>query len=89
MGWPTMRINGWWREVCVCRWFRQASDLVEPWLFLPSIFLYMWVFTMLKQAGLPLLIEGILAVILTVAILFVFCIILVWSQGKDEKYELQ
>jgi hypothetical protein len=89
IGWPAMRIKGWWREVCVCRWFRQASDLVEPWLFLPCIFLYMWVFTMLKQAKLPSVIDVILAAFLTTVILFFFCVVLVWSQGKDEKYEIQ
>ena len=49
MGWPKRRIKGWWKGVCVCPWFRHAGDLLEPWLFLPSIFLYMWEFTLLQQ----------------------------------------
>ena len=86
MGWPGKRIKGWWRKVCVCPWFRQFSDLLEPWLFLPSIFLYMWVFTLLQQWGrLFATIDVMLAIILTAVILSGCCILMVWSQGKDEE----
>jgi hypothetical protein len=85
VGWPRKRINGWWRNVCVCPWFRQAGDLLEPWLFLPSIFLYMWVFTLLQQwTWLHATFDVMLAIILTAVILSAFCIVVVWSQGKKE-----
>ena len=84
VGWPRMRIKGWWRTICVCPWFRQTSDLLEPWLFLPSIFLYMWVYTLLQQWDrLHAPLGVLLAAILTAVILAAFCIVVVWSQGKD------
>jgi hypothetical protein len=86
MGWPRKRISGWWRNVSVCRWFMQFSDLLEPWLFMPSIFLYMWVFTLLQQwAMLFATVDVVLAAILTAVILSGCCIFLVWSQGKEEE----
>jgi hypothetical protein len=86
MGWPRIRIKGWWRNVSVCPWFRQFSDLLEPWLFLPSIFLYMWVYTLLQQwAGLFAAFDVILATLFTAVILSGCCILLVWSQGKEEE----
>jgi hypothetical protein len=84
VGWPRKRIKGWWRTICVCPWFRQTSDLLEPWLFLPSIFLYMWVFTLLQQWDrLHAPLDVLVAAILTAVILAAFCIVVVWSQGKD------
>jgi len=86
MGWPAKRVHGWWRNVCVCPWFRKSSDLLEPWLFLPSIFLYMWVFTLLQQWNkLFAAFDVIVAAILTAAILSAFCMVVVWTQGKDDK----
>src|SRR5262245_51619269 len=41
-GWPQQRIKGWWRDVWLCRWFGQAGDVFEPWLFVPSLTLIMW-----------------------------------------------
>jgi hypothetical protein len=86
MGWPRKRIKNWWRNVSVCPWFRQFSDLLEPWLFLPSIFLYMWVYTLLQQwAGLFAAVDVMLAALFTAVILSGCCILLVWSQGKEEE----
>ena len=86
VGWPDKRIKRWWKGVCVCPWFRKASDLLEPWLFLPSIFLYMWVYTLLQHWGrLFATVDVMLAAIITVVILSGCCILLVWSQGKEEE----
>ena len=86
MGWPRKRIKGWWKNVSVCPWFRQFSDLLEPWLFLPSIFLYMWVYTLLQQWGrLFAAIDVMLAAVLTAVILSGCCVLLVWTQGKEEE----
>ncbi|HEY5974177.1 MAG TPA: hypothetical protein VIU41_05490 [Geobacteraceae bacterium] len=89
VGWPKNRIKGWWRSVCVCPWFQQVGDLLEPWLFLPSIFLFMWLLILLQQlTRLYPPVEAMLAGILTAVILSAFCIVLVWSQGKEEKLDI-
>lgn len=86
VGWPRTRIKGWRKGVCVCPWFRQAGDLLEPWLFLPSIFLYMWLIILLQRwTRLYSPVDFLLAAILTAVVLSVCCIVLVWSQRKDEE----
>lgn len=85
MGWPKKRIKGWWRDVWVCPWIGQTGDVLEPWLFLPSLYMFMWVTALLQtrttlHAGVSL----ILAVMLTAVIFCVYCVVLVWSQGLDE-----
>src|SRR5580765_5897097 len=35
-GWPRQRIKGWRKNVWFCSWLDQFSDLLEPYLFLPS-----------------------------------------------------
>jgi hypothetical protein len=85
VGWPSNRIRGWSKHVWVCRWFRQTRDLLEPWLVLPYVFTSLWmisplnVWTRLNTSVLVLL-----SVSLSAAILSAFCIVLVWSQRKDE-----
>jgi hypothetical protein len=85
-GWPRKRVKGWWRDVWICPWIRQAGDLVEPWLFLPYLFMCMWLTVLMQNlTRLDIVVGFILAVILTTAILFVCCIALVRSEGKDEE----
>ncbi|MGD1075872.1 MAG: hypothetical protein ABR903_07315 [Thermodesulfovibrionales bacterium] len=49
----------------VCPWFRQAGDLLEPWLFLPSLFMFMWLIALLqRRTSLDLAVNLMLAVIL-------------------------
>jgi hypothetical protein len=43
LGWPAHRISGWSREVWVHSWLAKTSDLLEPWLFLPFIFAFLWI----------------------------------------------
>ncbi|MCK7481119.1 MAG: hypothetical protein M0C28_30895 [Candidatus Moduliflexus flocculans] len=55
-------------------------------MFLPCLFMFMWLTALLQQrtrldSGAALL----LAVILTAVIFSVYCIVLVWTQGKDEE----
>jgi len=86
VGWPRKRIKGWWMDVWVCPWFQQSGDLLEPWLLLPCIFMFMWMAVLLSRR--TILDTGgilVLAVILTAVIFTVFCIVLVWSRGKDDK----
>ena len=92
MGWPRKRIKGWWRDVWVCPWIGHAGDILEPWLFLPFLFMFMWLAALLQQWGileqwgmLGKGVEVVLAVILSAVIFSVFCIVLVWAQGKDEE----
>ncbi|MFI5386441.1 MAG: hypothetical protein ACHQ50_10010 [Fimbriimonadales bacterium] len=84
MGWPSKRINGWWRDVWVCTWIGQPADVLEPWLFLPSLFMFMWVAAFLQnQTRLNTEVVLLLATILTAVIFSVYCIVVVWVQGKD------
>lgn len=84
VGWPRNRLKDWWRNNWACPWIRQTRDLFEPWLVLPFLFTFVWMGALLR-AGSSLNLTGIfiLAVILSAVILSVFCIALVWSQGKD------
>jgi hypothetical protein len=86
VGWPRKRIKNWWRDIWLCPWIRQIGDVLEPWLFLPCFFMCIWLIVLLYQTGLELAVVFILAAILTVVILSVFCIIFVWSQGKDGEH---
>lgn len=89
VGWPRKRIRGWRRNVCVCPWFRQAGDLLEPWLFLPFLFLHMWLFILLQLwTRLHPPVDFILAAIVAAVIVSGCCIVLVWSQGQDEEREI-
>jgi hypothetical protein len=86
VGWPKKRIKGWRRKVWVCPWFGQVGDLLEPYLFLPSLFILAWLVLLLRhwlklQTGILL----ILAVIPVAVIIFTYCILWVWSQEKDEE----
>jgi hypothetical protein len=55
-------------------------------MFLPCLFIFMWLAALLHQwAMLDTGVVLILAVILTAVIFSVFCIVLVWSQSKDEE----
>jgi hypothetical protein len=83
VGWPEKRIKNWWRDIWLCPWIQQTGDVLEPWLFLPCFFMCIWLIVLLYQTGLELAVVFILAAILTAVILSVFCIIFVWSQGKD------
>jgi hypothetical protein len=86
VGWPRKRIKNWWKDVWVCPWIGQAGDVLEPWLFLPSLFIFTWLIVLLHQrTRLAPALALILAAILTAVILAVCCIVLVWSQGKDEE----
>ncbi len=86
VGWPRRRIKGWWLDVWVCPWIGQTGDLLEPWLFLPCLFMIMWLTLLLRQqTRLGTGVGLILATILSAVIISVVCIALVWSQGKDEE----
>ncbi len=86
VGWPRKRIEGWWLDVWVSPWIGQTGDILEPWMFLPCLFMIMWMTILLRQqTRLGTEIDLILAAIISAVIIAVVCLVLVWSQGKDEK----
>ena len=85
-GWPKKRIKGWWRGVWVCPWLAQISDALEPWLFLPTLLMSMWLFVLLEPwLLLHKAIVLALAAILVTLMLSSFCILWVWFHGKDDE----
>jgi hypothetical protein len=84
-GWPKKRIKDWWRDVWVCPWLAQASDALEPWLFLPGLIMSVWLFILLEPWIMlhKAIVLG-LAAILVALMLSSFCILWVWFHGKDE-----
>ncbi|MCE5228948.1 hypothetical protein LLG95_05050 [bacterium] len=84
VGWPRDRIEGWWRDAWMCHWLARAGDVLEPWLFLPSLFMTMWMYVLLTQ-WIPLNTGATLAlaVFLTAALLSLSCLVVFWTQGEN------
>jgi hypothetical protein len=85
LGWPAHRIKGWSREVWAHSWIAKNSDLLEPWLFLPFIFAFLWIASPLSVwtelgGGVILTLAGSLAVVVFAG----FCGAMTRSWGKDE-----
>ena len=86
LGWPEKRIKGWRSKVWRGRWIGQPSDLLEPYLFLPSVLIFAWLFVLLRlwlELGNRMLLG--LDAILVAVILALFCRCWVWSQRKGEE----
>ena len=85
-GWPRMRVRGWRREIWMCPWIGRASDGLEPYLFLPILITFAWLYLVLK--GLVMLDPMMLLVLTTISVAVIFsvsCIVWVWSQATDEE----
>jgi hypothetical protein len=85
-GWPAKRIKGWRKNVWVCPWLGRASDLLEPYFFLPSLLIFAWLSVLLPHwltLGATTLLG--LTAVLVAALLFVFCFLWVRAQEKYEK----
>jgi hypothetical protein len=85
LGWSSKRIKGWRRDLWLCPWLRQVGDLLEPYMFLPSLLILAWLFVLMSHRlslgkGTMLM----LAVLLVAVILPLLCILWVWWEGKDE-----
>jgi hypothetical protein len=85
LGWPEHRVKGWSAEVWAHPWVAKTSDLLEPWLFLPFIFVFLWITAPLRawselSGGAVLL----LAVLFSVAVFAGFCAAMTrsWSKGE-------
>jgi hypothetical protein len=85
-GWPRNRIKGWRRSIWVFPWFRQSRDLLEPWLLLPFLFTSMWISVLLHtQSALNRGAALTVGAILSAVLLSISCMVLVWSQSKDDQ----
>ena len=85
-GWPGKRIKGWRRNLWLCPWLRQAGDLLEPYMFLPSLLILTWLFVLMGHRlslGKGTLLA--LAIFLVAAILSVLCVVWVWYEGRNER----
>ena len=92
-GWPARRIKDWRKSNWLCPWLRQPGDLLEPYLFLPSLLLLAWLFVLMDH-HLSLGKGAILALsmLLVAVILSGLCIVWVWAESKREhesKYETE
>jgi hypothetical protein len=84
-GWPSKRMKGWRKKVWPCRWIGQASELLEPFFFLPTLLVTAWVFVLLRQwLALNAGVLAILCTILAVVLISLLCIVWVRWQRKDE-----
>jgi hypothetical protein len=83
-GWPRRRIPGWWKDAWLCPWLGKTADVLEPWLFLPCVFMFTWVVGFLQGLGsLDTFIVLLLATILTVTTFSLYCVVMVWVQQRD------
>jgi hypothetical protein len=84
-GWPSQRIIGWRKKVWATPWLGQATHLLEPYFFLPSLLMIAWLFVLLQH-----LVSWNTAILLVTstsavtAILCAFCFLWVWWERKDE-----
>ncbi len=84
-GWPDHRIKGWRSKVWPCPWLAKASDLLEPYMFLPSLLVLAWLFVLARhQFGLDDGILLVLCIVATVAVISSVCLLWVWWERKAE-----
>ncbi len=84
-GWPDRRIKAWRSKVWPCPWLAKTSDLLEPYLFLPSLLVLAWLFVLAKhEVSLNGGILLVLCSLLTAVILSVLCVVWVWWEAKNE-----
>jgi hypothetical protein len=84
-GWPSKRTKGWRRKVWPCPWIGNASELLEPFFFLPTLLVLAWLFVLLRQwLALGTGAIAVLSAVLAVLMISALCIVWVWWQLKDE-----
>jgi hypothetical protein len=85
-GWPSQRIKDWRKKVWPCPWLGNASELLEPFFFLPTLLVLAWLFVLLRQRlALDVGLLVVLSTILAVSLISLLCVVWVWWQRKDEK----
>ena len=85
-GWPRKRITGWRSRAWPCAWIGKASELLEPFFFLPGLLILAWLIVLLRQwlvLGSRVLL--VLGIILTGVIMSVLSMVWVWWEEKDEE----
>ena len=87
-GWPRKRVKDWRRGVWICPWLERAGDVIEPYLCLPVLTVFMWTFLLLHHR-IPLRTEMVIGVsfVLSLFVFCAFCILRVWSQKTAETEE--
>jgi len=86
VGWPQKRVGGWRQRVWISPWLGKVSDLLEPYLFLPSLLFLAWVFVLLHHwLTLGTVAVLMLSAVLVASLIFLFCVLWVWAQTKDEE----
>ncbi len=84
-GWPARRIKNWRNKIWPCPWLGRAGDLLEPYIFLPSLLVLAWLFVLARHEF--DLSSGILlplCVLLTAVLLSALCMTWVWWERKHE-----
>jgi len=82
-GWPRARIRDWWIDAWFCPWLAKGADVLEPWLFLPCVFMFTWTAGFLHGLGIPDTFTVLLAATLTATVFTTYCIVMVWMQQKE------
>jgi hypothetical protein len=84
-GWPRKRIHDWRKPLWVCPWLERTGDVLEPYLFLPGLIIFLWVVVVLRLFGQSLETCVAVGLCLTPATLFVFCALWVRSERACEQ----
>jgi hypothetical protein len=83
IGWPAKRIKGWRSKVWPCRWIGRASELLEPFFFLPCLLILGWLFVLLRQwLALGVGVIAVLSATLAVVMISMLCLVWVWWEQE-------
>jgi hypothetical protein len=85
-GWPSERIKGWRNELWLCPWLHQVGDLLEPYIFLPSLLILAWLFVLMGyhlSLGKGMML--VLSILFDATLLSVLCILWVRGEVKHEQ----
>ena len=86
MGWPRKRLSDWRTKLWICPWIRKADDVLEPWSFLPVLFIIMWTTSLMhSRTRMGTAAVVLLAITLTFAMLSVYCVVVVHYQIQEEE----
>jgi len=88
-GWPRRRIHDWRRPLWVCPWLEHAGDVLEPYLFLPGLIIFLWTVAILSRVTALSSASCIgVGACLTPVIVFLFCVLWVRSERASEQEHL-
>lgn len=85
-GWPPKRIKHWRKQVWVCPWLEQAGHVLEPYLSLPGLIVFLWGCALLERlTALTSWASAGVATCLTLIVFSAFCTAWVWSERANEQ----